>query len=154
MKGVSPFRNEIMTVDDVTGYGSLILNEFKFVNGSSSDGLADGWLGSNNNSDIQGEKYIEGVLNSKVGKTLHLKLRTVYIQKNREKANVKCLGVHNECDLVNAPCLFDILNDPCEENNLADSLQSQMELMTREFNERLKRVVPARSKKSGKKLTF
>lgn len=150
-KGSSSFRSEIITIDDVFGYSSFIMNGYKLVNGSSSAGLADGWLGSNNNSDINSSQYINGVLSSKVAQSLNkfLTLEANKIHKVREDAKVKCLGIKNECDLLKAPCLFDIVNDPCEENNLAFTQKSTVEFLTSEFEERLKTLVPARRRTRG-----
>lgn len=155
-KGISPYRNEVMTLDDGTGYSSLILNGFKYVNGSSSEGMADGWLGSNKNNEIHSEKYLDGVLNSKVAKLLNIKLNSGSIQKIRKDVRVNCAGIKTNCDLLKGPCLFDIINDPCEENNLymADTHKSDLQTITNEFNERLKKVVPSRRKKSGKFCAF
>lgn len=152
--GSVSLRNEVITIDDVFGYSSFIFNGIKYVNGSSSNGQADTWLGSNNNSDINASGYVDEVFNSKAAKALrnfHETLTSASIKELRSNLKVECAGIKHECNLLEAPCLFDIQNDPCEENNLAAANPVMMEEMTKTFNERLKTLVPARRKTRGKK---
>jgi hypothetical protein len=144
-----PFRNEIITVDDIFGYSSYILNGFKLVNGSSSAGLDDGWLGSNNNSKINSLEYIDQVLNSKVTKILknfNNPLQPNDIEDIRNRATIKCSGTHTDCDLQAGPCLFDIIHDPCEERNLARPENSFMKIMQEIFYIELQNLVPSHRK--------
>lgn len=141
-----PFRNEIVTVDDLFGYSSYILNGFKLLNGSSSAGKEDGWLGSNNNSDINAAEYIKGVTDSKVSKALELfdgPLQPSKIEYLRGLLTIKCSGIRNKCDLLKGPCLFDIIHDPCEERNLATHDNSYMKIMEEIFNAELRTLVPS-----------
>lgn len=150
--GSSPFRNEIVTIDDVLGYSSLILNGYKFVNGSSSNGASEEFLGSNNNSDINASSYFDGVSNSKAAialRNFNGPLLSTSTEALRSNLKVKCAGIYRECNLMEAPCLFDFLSDPCEENNLAALNPNLMDAMTNAFNERLKTIVPARRKTRG-----
>lgn len=144
-----PFRNEIVTVDDVFGYSSYILNGFKLLNGSSSAGIDDGWLGSNNNSEINSSKYISEILSSKVSKNLEIfnnPLRPDEIIKMRKRATVQCSGIHKNCNLINGPCLFDIIHDPCEERNLATPENVFMKIMQEIFNNELQHLTPSHRK--------
>jgi arylsulfatase B len=148
-----PYRDEILTVDDVLGYGSYIYGSFKLVNGSisSSSGEADGWMGSNNNSDINGGDYISGVLNSRVGIILESyenPLMPEDILDIRENAKVKCNGTKVECNVHKGPCVFDILRDPCEERNLAELNPLLLETMLQIYHSELQTLVPSRRKPS------
>lgn len=150
--GSSSLRNEVITIDDVFGYSSFIMNGFKYVNGSTSEGQSDVWLGSNNNSDINAASYIDGVYNSKAAVALryfHGPLRSESIKALRLNLKVQCAGIKQNCNKMEGPCLFDIINDPCEENNLAAANPTLMEEMSKTFNERLKTLVPARRKTRG-----
>ena len=148
-------RQEVINVDDVMGYGSLIYFSMKFVNGSSEDGIYDGWLSStNDNGYIDPIRYANNILNSTVSRAIFS------IQKNnlsvdkilnlRKSAGVKCTnGINkNPCDLQKGPCLFNIYEDPCEENNLADTMPFVKASMQRRYNERMRSVVPTRRKPS------
>jgi hypothetical protein len=153
--GTSSIRNEIVTIDD-TGFSSFIRNGWKLVNGTLSRGVADIWLGTNNNSDINSSQYVDGVLNSQVAQSLKsfLNLEATKIEAMRQEMKVKCAGVKNECNIVAGPCLFDINNDPCEENNLATIEPYMMKIMTEKFEIRLNSSVKSRVVPAGKSLNF
>lgn len=150
--GLSP-RHEVMNVDDVMGYGSLIYFSMKFVNGSSSDGEYDNWLSStNNNGYVDPITYALNVLNSTASRSIFSvqkkNLCVDTILKLRKFAQVKCTnGVNkNPCNLKKGPCLFNIYDDPCEENNLASTLPSIKASMQRRYEEKMQIVVPTRRK--------
>ncbi|CAG9804053.1 unnamed protein product [Chironomus riparius] len=145
----APFRNEIITIDDIFGYSSFIFNGFKLVNGSSSEGFDDGWLGSNNNSDINSSQYISEILRSKVSKYLEIfkhPLQPDNIREIRKRATVQCSGIHNNCNLLNGPCLYDIIHDPCEERNLATPENVFMKIMQEIFITELQHLIPSHRK--------
>lgn len=146
-KGEGPFRTDVETFEEVYGVTGLLLNGYKWINGSALNGKADTWLGTNDHSDVNKEIYFDEVLNSKTGKALrrfNLGLKSQEMEKIREDVRVKCKGIKTECDPLKAPCLFDIDNDPCEENNLANTHTKIMKEMEEEFKRRLKLVVPAK----------
>lgn len=144
------FRNEIITIDDIFGYSSFILNGFKLVNGSSSAGLDDGWLGSNNNSKINSLEYLNNVLNSKVSIILKKcnNLQPNDVENIRKRATIQCSGIHTDCDLLNGPCLFDIVHDPCEERNLARPENVFMKIMQEIFYTELQHLIASHRKPS------
>lgn len=57
------------------------------------------------------------------------------MNKIRDQSKVKCLGVKTACNLMVAPCLYDINNDPCEESNLAPLLPEKLAELTARFNQ-------------------
>ncbi|CAO1410934.1 unnamed protein product [Diamesa serratosioi] len=151
-------RNEfVYNIDPIFGFGALMVDGFKIVNGSLADGEYDRWLGDSGNASILSfENYTELVLESVVSKSIraiqkesqHL---TVKIITNLIKsATVTCGNNKNnhQCDLKNGPCLFNIIEDPCEQNNLAQTNPSQMTIMLNKFSEWTSKVVPSRRKPS------
>jgi arylsulfatase B len=151
--GTSGLRKEVVVIDDVFGVSSLIENRYKFVNGTLLDGYADSWLGSNVHHDANSDSYVKNVLNSKAAKALKKfgKLDSTTVATLRAGAKVECGGVKTECNLMKAPCLFDIMKDPCEENNLASTHPKEMKSIRKTFDKRLKNVVPSRFQESGKR---
>ncbi|CAO1393268.1 unnamed protein product [Diamesa hyperborea] len=145
----------VYNIDSIFQFGAVMFNGFKIVNGSLANGEFDKWLGESGNvSDLNFHEYTELVLESVASKSIrsiqhksqHL---TVEVIKNlMELATVTCNNNLNNhpCDLRNGPCLFNIIDDPCEQNNLAQSNPSQMTIMLNKFNEWTSKVVPSRRK--------
>lgn len=149
--GTAALRKEVVVIDDVFGVSSFIQDGYKFVNGTLLDGYADSWLGSNVHHDANSDTYMDNVLNSKTAKALKKfrKLDSAAVQKIRAGAKVECGSVKTECNLMKAPCLFDIMKDPCEQNNLASTHPSVMKSIKKAFDKKLKNVVPSRFQESG-----
>ncbi|KAG5680743.1 hypothetical protein PVAND_010232 [Polypedilum vanderplanki] len=143
-------RNELLTVDDVLGYSSYIFYGLKIVNGSSTNGKSDGFLGSNNNSDYDIKNYIKNVRNSRVSTYLKNSMSDYGIERLRESIKVQCSNsVHkNPCDLLKAPCLFDLNNDPCEENNIAEKYPIIFKPLFSRYKNALTSIVQTRRKPS------
>lgn len=144
----SPRRQLLCHHDAGVPYMSFIQDNFKIVTGSTYNGTYDGWLSdpidpSEANSTFA-THYSEIVLNSDVGKALlkhvdsnkckaehFVGIRSRGITESevtniRQQAQITCNGYTppintsvTSCNPVEAPCLFDILNDPCETTNLA-----------------------------------
>lgn len=152
--GGNPVRNEIVNIDDVFGFGMYTLFSYKLVNGSFGNGTYDGWLGSkNNNGDIDSIKYAENVLNSVASRAISSTrgekcLNVDKILALRKAASISCTnGVEkNFCDPRIAPCLFNIIDDPCEENNLAQTRPAILRAMITRYNNLERRAVPSRRK--------
>jgi hypothetical protein len=99
--------------------------------GTTYGGAWDGWYGPSGRGDSEGQRYdLYQVMASPAG---HAVARTgtaltpAAIQTLRNEAEVVCDSVSSytqasraECKPLIAPCLFNIKNDPCEQNNMAD----------------------------------
>lgn len=149
-------RKEVLNVDDVAGFGAFIRMSYKLVNGSFANGTYDGWLSPNNQiANGDPNSYAMKVLNSPVALALasvqgseHLSAEKIL--ELRKAATVSCSssGYKNSCDPRNGPCLFDIFEDPCEENNLASKRPGILRDMLKRFNNLRKQAVPSRRKPS------
>jgi hypothetical protein len=103
-------------------YSAVIKDDFKYVNGSGSkNGQFDSWLGSNNNTNVNADKYEENLKKSETWKAIGSNVGKNKIQIFKENSKVTCKYDKEvgKCDLLKAPCLFNIIEDPCEQNNLA-----------------------------------
>lgn len=152
--GISP-RSEVLNIDDVRGFGSYISHHMKFVNGSSNEGVFDGWLASkNDNGFIEPTLYAKEVRKSEVSRAISaVQRKTLSIDKIlelRKAATISCSNSVTKfpCDLKIAPCLFDIYEDPCEENNLANTQPLIRIALEKRYQERKQLVVPSRRKPS------
>jgi hypothetical protein len=134
----------------VLHYSSIIFDGFKLVNGSWKNGIYDGWLGVNRNCDNDFRSYEKNVRNSLTWKAIDSPKTSFTIQKVKffSKINCRYVGKNNPCNLLKAPCLYDIINDPCELNDLSSTLPR----LFNDFKNRLdyieRNVVPSRRKPS------
>ncbi|KAJ8969203.1 hypothetical protein NQ314_001874 [Rhamnusium bicolor] len=113
--------------------------------GTTYDGTWDNWYGP------AGREYnysISLVQNSPAGlalKSLGKAATPQQIQKLRKQANIECSTLNKspvECRPLKSPCLFNIMQDPCELTNLA------ADILSVEQSKKKKRVV----RKEGKSL--
>jgi hypothetical protein len=99
--------------------------------GTTYGGAWDGWYGPSGREDPLVHKYdLYHVMASQAGRAMARAGRALtpnIIQALRNEAEVVCDSVslymrtgRAECKPLIAPCLFNIRNDPCEQNNLAD----------------------------------
>lgn len=150
--GGFPARNEIVNIDNVLNFGSFIYGPYKLVNGSLAGGTFDGWLSSTNKSyNNDPIDYALNVLTSEASRAIlsiqkKNRLSIDKILQIRSLATARCTnGVEkNGCDLSKGPCVFDIYNDPCEENNLAGKRPMILRSLLQRYNERVHQAVPSR----------
>ena len=155
-KGGDQVRKELVDIDDVAEFGAYILFPYKLVNGSALNGEYDGWLSSkNNNGDSDPMSYASLVMNSLTSRAIRdtqqtTRLTVDNIFKLRQKATVNCCNeiTKTNCDLTKAPCLFNLHDDPCEENNLAEEKPEILTLLLKKYNEVKKIVIPTRRQPS------
>jgi len=96
-------------------------NSVWFFIGSTYNGVWDGWYGPS------GREWIydaDGVISSTAGRAIAsvgLSVTTEIISSLRENAMIKCPPRNDSlpiCKPLEEPCLFNIYQDPCEDNNL------------------------------------
>uniref|UniRef100_A0A8D8LMK3 Arylsulfatase B n=1 Tax=Cacopsylla melanoneura TaxID=428564 RepID=A0A8D8LMK3_9HEMI len=150
-EGTKTQRSEILlNIDNLNDpkayYAALRVDDLKYLTGTDNKGQADEWYGftvnntakylpkdvihsqagavfnamktKNQVKDFQAGAYIENSTDA-----LRLILTDEKILQIRESATVHCnydkRGVH--CNSTLSPCLFNITDDPCEQNNLAET---------------------------------
>lgn len=134
-------RTEILCHYDAKApYKAYISGNYKYVSGSTYNGTYDKYLSAPNEISEENvafrDNYAESVLASDAGKALSKYALTIEheeINEIRKKAKVTCNGhspPHENsseyCDPIKSPCLFDIIDDPCETTNLAAQLPQMM----------------------------
>lgn len=144
-------RQEVVSIDDVAGCGALISGNYKFVNGSSTAGKYDGFLSAKSfDGDNDSINYAINVLNSTASRAIlsiqtrnRLNLDKIFYLRNA--ATVRCSNnvEKTPCDLLKGACLFDIWEDPCEENNLANSRRLAFNNMKSRYFDKVKSFVPS-----------
>lgn len=145
--GVPTSRQEILyNIENVFGYSAVMKDGWKLVNGTDEIEYSN-WFGSSGteNGNFTFESYASKVLNSDAAKSLP-ELSIEKIRKLRDEATVKCEKNTKAiaCNPLIAPCLFNILDDPCEQNNLADSHSPQTEYLIKRLDHHIKEMLPSR----------
>jgi arylsulfatase B len=139
-------RQEILyNIENVFGYSAVMKDGWKLVNGTDSEEYSN-WFGSSGeNVSISFESYASKVLNSDAAKSLP-ELRIEMIRKLRDEATVKCEKNTKavKCSPLIAPCLFNIIDDPCEQNNLADLHPAKTEFLITRLDKHYKEMLPSR----------
>jgi hypothetical protein len=61
----------------------------------------------------------------------------------REEATVSCTNEQiMQCHPLESPCLFDVISDPCEENNLAEKYPNILKMLTKRLQEYNASAIP------------
>lgn len=132
-------RSEILhNIDDIFGYQVIMENGWKMVNGTTLAGKYDGFLGNfiEEPARLNSSYYVDLVLGSKVNRIIRRNfgshLDAITVNEMQSQATVICpqaIGI-NECRALEKPCLFNLLDDPCEKDNLAESYPEIVERLT------------------------
>lgn len=139
-------RNELaINIDEKYGYASIIMDNYKLVNGTVSNGQFDTWMGLLDQSELAKDDYEFFIQNSVTFQALQ-SLNYSYdidISSIRESSVVTCpLLLQNTCDPLVAPCLFDLNQDPCESNNIAFRKPYKLIEMLQRLDKYQRDVVP------------
>nr|ATE50188.1 arylsulfatase 4 [Phyllotreta striolata] len=160
----SPRTTILYNIDDTGRWGGVRQGEWKYVYGSTSNGVKDIWYPSN----VIRSYDVDQVLSSKTAITLaglitqqNIKnkhsdspnedLRIINkrdVEDLRAKATIFCDDVEdqldeNKCDLLKSPCLFNIYDDPRESVNLAKRRPNIVHNLEQLLLEYRKDMVPA-----------
>jgi hypothetical protein len=104
----------------VNGF-SIQLNPISRTSGSTYNGTWDGWYGPSGREWVYD---VNGVISSTVGHavaTVGLSITAETVRLLRENAMIKCPPRNDSlpiCTPMEEPCLFNVYQDPCEDNNL------------------------------------
>lgn len=140
-------RTEVLfNIENVLGYSAIMHDGWKLVNGSERMDYA-GWIGASGseNLNVSMRSYGQQVMQSEAAKSLP-SLYGELIRRLRTEATVKCSEVSVSCDPMKAPCLFNIIDDPCEQNNLAEANQDKVEFLLERLGMQYSAMVPTRRK--------
>lgn len=140
----SPRKEILYTIEEVIGFSAVANDGWKILNGSENINSA-GWMGAPGSDflKLDMESYAKTIFDSEASKFLpELDLET--IKTMRERATVHCNITANQCNPLEAPCLFNIIEDPCEMNNLAATRPDKLNFMMTRLEHHLGNVVPTR----------
>lgn len=118
-------RNEILhNIDDIYGSASLTVGEWKVHKGTNYKGIWDKWYGP---AGVRSPTAYNAnaVYHSPAGQALtklNLLPSLQQMRKLRIEATIDCPKnlAFEICRPLEKPCLFNIVMDPCEQNNMAE----------------------------------
>ncbi|XP_023222963.1 arylsulfatase B-like isoform X1 [Centruroides sculpturatus] len=119
-------REEILhNIDPIDGASALRFRNYKLVNGSNSNGEYNAWYGpSGRDDDYFLSRYKKLLRSSYSWKVLEEEGLLYNTDKFFTRLPDNCYSDskrnNSNCDPNSAPCLFDILKDPCELENIAN----------------------------------
>ncbi|XP_035894202.1 arylsulfatase B-like isoform X2 [Anopheles stephensi] len=129
-------------------YSSYIKRGWKYVNGTLLEEF-DGWLGQPSESDQLSEQeyYDRLIAPEAIGASMQLDRDS--IGRVRSSASLQCtVEMESPCEPLKEACLFNIVDDPCERNNLAKQFPEVLQELEHDVDEYRKRGVEARKKPS------
>lgn len=153
----SPRKDVLCHLDDTDGYQSYINGDYKYVNGTTYDGLYDHWMDyvDTNKTHPSFSKYGESIMNSTVGLALAqftTSVTSLSIEQHRQSSVVTCNNVpiptdkQFQCHPLESPCLFNIIEDPCERRNIAPLRPVTLRIMQDEVDKLRLKSQPIRNK--------
>ncbi|XP_055691522.1 arylsulfatase B-like isoform X2 [Lutzomyia longipalpis] len=132
----SPRYEIINNINPIEGWSSYYYKGWKYINGTTSDGMFDEWYGTRAAYQPFAGKYPEIVKSSLAWKALApfspRSLSNRRMRAMQQSTKVVCqppVPYATECKPLEAPCLFKINEDPCEINNVAAIYPFQTYLM-------------------------
>lgn len=159
----SPRENVLCHLDYVYGIKSYIRGDYKYVNGTTDDGIYDRWMDNidENETHQSFAKYGESILNSTVGQALARyslsELNPLAIDRRRQGSVITCNDVlmpiesQFQCRPLESPCLFNIIDDPCERKNIALLRPVMLRSMEMEINKYERTAKAVRNKPSDER---
>lgn len=128
----SPRLEALINIDKDEPYYSYIGGDYKYINGSRFNGLYDGYLSAKYSEEFDenfANNYGNSVLNSQASNEISRfsrgSLTSQRVEAIRSRATPTCKGKvppssgPSVCNPIKAPCLFNIVDDPCETTNIA-----------------------------------
>uniref|UniRef100_A0A336MIA9 CSON000254 protein n=1 Tax=Culicoides sonorensis TaxID=179676 RepID=A0A336MIA9_CULSO len=119
----SPRNEALINIDDIWDSHGMVVGDYKVVKGTNYHGAWDNWYGPAGNRDPKSYN-VENVHKSHAGSALHslgLLPDDNKIRELRLNADINCSNITStsHCNPLEAPCLFNVVSDPCERHNLA-----------------------------------
>lgn len=128
------------------------------MNGTTYNGMYDHWMDYVDETEIHPsfKNYGESIMNSAVGQALSSyslsNLSPSAIEKHRQGSVITCNNVpiptdkQFQCLPLESPCLFNIIDDPCERRNIALLRPVTLGMMEKEINKLRLKAQPVRNK--------
>uniref|UniRef100_A0AAG5DQU2 Sulfatase N-terminal domain-containing protein n=1 Tax=Anopheles atroparvus TaxID=41427 RepID=A0AAG5DQU2_ANOAO len=144
----NPRQRLMNNLDEIFGYTSYMENGLKYVNGTTQDGINDQWYGQTDELDqLPGnEQYLANVMSSAIARASQLDEKVVWYLRQHAQINCGNEISSKECNPLVKPCLFDIINDPCEMHDISEEYPSRMREIQRHLEFYRRRAAKPRNR--------
>ncbi|XP_043492499.1 arylsulfatase J [Polistes fuscatus] len=132
----SPRRTILHNIDDIFGVSAITVDDWKLMQGSTYNGAWDGWYGPSGREWVYNVGAVIGSMSGRALTSSGFSLTPEQIHEIREISLIKCPPKNDSlplCQPLKAPCLFNIQQDPCEDNNLANELPTILKKLQEEI---------------------
>nr|XP_050849642.1 arylsulfatase B [Vespula vulgaris] len=131
----SPRRTILHNIDDIFRVSAITVGDWKLMQGSTYNGAWDGWYGPSGREWVYNIGAVIGGMAGRAITSLGLSLTPEKIHELRDSSLIKCPPKNDSlpaCKPLEAPCLFNVHQDPCEDNNLAQELPTILKKLQEE----------------------
>ncbi|XP_053671296.1 arylsulfatase B-like isoform X1 [Anopheles nili] len=124
----NPRQKLMNNLDEIFGYTSYMENGFKYVNGTTLNGANDQWYGQADPLDtLPGDdQYLSAVMSTGIARAANLDEKVISYLRRHAKVDCGNEITSKECNPLVKPCLFDIINDPCEMHDISGEYPRKM----------------------------
>ncbi|KAJ8727197.1 hypothetical protein PYW08_015594 [Mythimna loreyi] len=114
--------NIVHNIDDIWGFASITVDNWKVHKGTNLNGTWDDWYGPGGREGAYDFDLMYKSKSAEAIKTIAKLPDQDKITSLREASTIKCDNSIpiTPCKPLEAPCLFDISTDPCERRNMAE----------------------------------
>lgn len=152
-----PRTGFLYEIDQIFSYYAIQEGGYKLVNGTTSNGIYDGYLGNfvldspRQDLDAHFDAIQESTTNQVLSQYSSDDLTKDLVAELLDEAKVVCQEPDRSlkpCNATLAPCLFKIDDDPCETNNLAETSEGKqiLQVLTALIEEQYKTALPPRNR--------
>lgn len=148
-RGSLSSRSEILyNIESVLNYSAIMSSGWKMMSGPGGKSY-DQWMGNSGAEyvNVSFKSYLKTVIDSESAQSLPL-LTPKVVKKMRSEATIKCNSNQTliKCDSSIAPCLFNIIDDPCEFVNLAEKNPMKLHSLISLLENHIKLMIPSQRK--------
>ncbi|XP_030767235.1 arylsulfatase I [Sitophilus oryzae] len=134
----SPRTEVLHNIDDIYGNAALTSSNWKLIQGATYDGVWDNWYGPSGRNYSYNTSMVQNSLAGKALKSINMDISDETIKTLRNKATIVCgNSKKNVCSPAKQPCLFNLEEDPCEYQNLANEFPDilvKLQARLKEYN--------------------
>lgn len=146
-------KSMLYNIDDVFKYSAYMEEGWKIVEGTTLNGIYDYWMGDfvEPVEKMNETFYTQLIQSSRAHQAMsdNAWLTSDQILQRQKSSEVDCRLDFNEetpCDPKVKPCLFNLLEDPCEYNNLANEKSDILQRLLTKLNEYRETAMPIRNR--------